>query len=195
MATVPSRPQFLYQGPFQRGEIRELQYDSAFRDPQVYLIPVGLDRMFYPDSNLLESRSWRVLDQRIPTPLAITPSQLADSGWQPFTGSTSGYFEEARRYPAFRAYPDAGGYSNAEMLASSRLVGRSIWNTPWALVIAATRCSRTRPPALIPAMRMPGWTRSSTARRCRPSPTPPPAPPTATAMACGTSACFSRPIL
>ena len=103
--------------------------------PQVYFVPVGLDRMYYPESNLLEPRSWRVLDQRIPVPLAITPAQLTDSGWQPFTGSTSGYFEEARRFPAFRAYHDAGGYSNAEMLHSSRLVGRSVWNTQWVLII------------------------------------------------------------
>ena len=103
--------------------------------PQVYFVPVGLDRMFDPESDSLESRSWRVLDQRIPVPLAVTPSQLSDSGWLPFTGSTSGYFEEARRFPAFRAYHDAGGFSNTEMLNTSRLVGRSVWNTQWVLII------------------------------------------------------------
>ena len=106
--------------------------------PQVYLVPVGLDRMYLPESNTLESRSWRVLDQRIPVPLAITSSQLTDPGWLPFTGSSSGYFEEARRYPAFRAYHDAGGYTNAEMLQSSRLVGRSVWNTQWVLIIPSS---------------------------------------------------------
>ena len=106
--------------------------------PQVYLVPVGLDRMYLPESNTLDFRSWRVLDQRIPVPLAITSSQLNDPGWLPFTGSSSGYFEEARRYPAFRAYHDAGGYSNSEMLQSSRLVGRSVWNTQWVLIIPSS---------------------------------------------------------
>ena len=114
--------------------------------PQVYLVPIGLDRMYLPESTDLEWRSWRVLDQRIPVPLAITPSQLADPGWHPFTGSSSGYFEEARRYPAFRAYPDSGGYANAEMLASSRLVGRSVWNTQWVLIIP-TAALLADPPA------------------------------------------------
>jgi hypothetical protein len=114
--------------------------------PQVYLVPIGLDRMYLPESTDLEWRSWRVLDQRIPVPLAVTPSQLADPSWHPFTGSTSGYFEEARRYPAFRAYHDAGGYSNAEMLASSRLVGRSVWNTQWVLIIP-TAALLADPPA------------------------------------------------
>lgn len=106
--------------------------------PQVYLVPIGLDRMYLPESNELEARSWRVLDQRIPVPLAVTPSNLSDPGWLPFTGSTSGYFEEARRHPAFRAYHDAGGYSNTEMLHSSRLVGRSVWNTQWVLITPAS---------------------------------------------------------
>lgn len=103
--------------------------------PQVYLVPVGMDRMFLPDSTTLADRSWNVVDQRIPVPLPISPSNLADPNWQPFTGSANGFFEEIRKFSSFRAYHDAGGYSPSEMLSTGRLVGRSVWNTQWVLII------------------------------------------------------------
>jgi hypothetical protein len=91
--------------------------------------------MFLPDSTTLENRSWNVVDQRIPVPLPITSSNLTDPNWRPYTGSTSGFFEEIRKFSSFRAYHDAGGYSAQEMLNSGRLVGRSVWNTQWVLII------------------------------------------------------------
>ncbi len=103
--------------------------------PQVYLVPVGDDKMFLPDSRSLASRSWKVVDQRIPTPIAISPDNLANPDWQPFTGSATGFFEGIRKFSSFRAYHDAGGWSSSEMLQSGRLVGRSVWNTQWVLII------------------------------------------------------------
>jgi hypothetical protein len=103
--------------------------------PQVYLVPVGLDRMFYPSSPVLDYRSWNVVDQRIPPPLTITATQLADPAWQPYTGSTSGFFEEIRKFSSFRAYHDAGGWTTGQMLVSGRHIGRSVWNTQWVLII------------------------------------------------------------
>jgi hypothetical protein len=103
--------------------------------PQVYFVPVGSDRMFLPDSTALASRAWNVVDQRIPAPLSISPANLIDPNWRPFTGSTNGFFEEIRKFSSFRAYHDAGGYSPSEMLSTGRLVGRSVWNTQWVLII------------------------------------------------------------
>lgn len=103
--------------------------------PQVYLIPVGQDRLFLPDSRLLEHRSWNVVDQRIPAPMAINASHLSDPDWLPFSGSAHGTFEDVRKFSSFRAYHDAGGWDDLEMLQSGRLVGRSVWNSQWVLII------------------------------------------------------------
>ncbi|MBE2284564.1 MAG: hypothetical protein IAE77_13995 [Prosthecobacter sp.] len=103
--------------------------------PQVYLIPLGADRMFLADSNTLQTREWNVVDQRIPTPLPITPAQLTNPDWHPFTGSTSGYFDEIRKFSSFRAFPDSVGTTRDDIISSSRLVGRSAWNTKWVLII------------------------------------------------------------
>ncbi|WP_411845984.1 LamG domain-containing protein [Roseibacillus persicicus] len=103
--------------------------------PQAYLIPVGSDQMFVPDSPSLEHRSWNVVDQRIPAPLAITLSDLNSTTWQPATESSSGYFNDLRKFSSFRAYHDAGGWADEEMLTNSRLIGRSVWNTQWVLII------------------------------------------------------------
>jgi hypothetical protein len=103
--------------------------------PQAYLVPVGTDRMYYPQSPVLDYRSWNVVDQRIPAPLTITATQLADPDWQPYSGSTSGFFEEMRKFSSFRVYHDAGGWTTQQMLVNGRHIGRSVWNTQWVLII------------------------------------------------------------
>lgn len=135
--------------------------------PQVYFLPVGMDRMFLPDSTTLADRSWNVVDQRIPVPLPISPANLADPNWQPFTGSASGFFEEIRKFSSFRAYHDAGGYSPSEMLSTGRLVGRSVWNTQWVLIIpSATLLNDPANPSagidtLIYGAPLPGFTQAT----------------------------------
>lgn len=103
--------------------------------PQVYLVPVGMDRMFYPHSPVLDYRSWNVVDQRIPAPLSVGARQLEDPDWQPFSGSVNGLFEEIRKFSSFRAYHDAGGWTTDQMLVNSRHIGRSVWNTQWVMII------------------------------------------------------------
>jgi hypothetical protein len=39
-----------------------------------------------------------------------------------------------RKHAALRAYHD-GGFDLSEMTFSSRLIGRSVWNTQWLLII------------------------------------------------------------
>ncbi|MHC4343333.1 MAG: hypothetical protein ACYSUP_01445 [Planctomycetota bacterium] len=48
--------------------------------------------------------------------------------------SVPGPLAEIRRYTRFRAYPD-GGFDPSEMTYDSRLIGRSVWNTRWLLII------------------------------------------------------------
>ena len=104
--------------------------------PLVYLVPVGYDRMRVPGSDVGKTVEWAVADQVTPVPYAIGSSQLDDRDWTPmYDGYTGGIDIAARirRHPSFRAATDA----DAEALNSTRLVGRSVWNTRWMIVIPA----------------------------------------------------------
>ena len=44
-------------------------------------------------------------------------------------------FDEVRHFASFRAYHDAGVYDDTETTKDTRLIGRSVWNTDWMLLI------------------------------------------------------------
>jgi len=102
--------------------------------PRVYLVPAGTDMMMYPSDTDLGVRRWNVLDQKIPVPFPVLQSNLDDNTWRPLDtlGGTEG---EIRKFSSFRAYPDSGSFDQSEMTFDSRLVGRSVWNTRWLLII------------------------------------------------------------
>ena len=102
--------------------------------PRVYLVPVGSDVMAYPSDTSLNVRLWNVLDQKIPVPYPILESNLDDAAWRPLDtlGGTEG---EIRKFSSFRAYHDSGYFDESEMTFDTRLVGRSVWNTRWMLII------------------------------------------------------------
>ncbi len=106
--------------------------------PAVYLVPAGIDAMRVPgggeDGTLLY---WNVADQVIPVPYAIGSAELDNPDWQPlFSGETGGIdpMAKIRRIPSFRAI--IGDDDDAEP-ASTRLIGRSAWNTRWVMIIPA----------------------------------------------------------
>lgn len=102
--------------------------------PRVYLVPAGLDIMYVPGSADFATREWNVVDQRIPVPLPVSQSNLRDPSWIPLRDSVNGNIAEIRRYSSFRAYHNAG-FTQDQMSFDSRLVGRSVWNTRWLLII------------------------------------------------------------
>ncbi len=109
-------------------------YDTTLMSPtpRVYLIPVGEDRVW---ADVGQTRSWQVIDQVIPVPYPITETELENSmQWLPMLDTTLEPFADIRRYSRFRAYPD-GGFNPDEMAYDSRLIGRSVWNTKWLLII------------------------------------------------------------
>ena len=112
-------------------------YDNAALSttPRVYLVPVGLDVMYVPNSVELDTREWDVVDQVIPVPLPTRASDLANQNWIPSADGLSGSFDKIRRHSSFRAYHDSGYLNEDDMVSDSRLVGRSVWNTKWVLVI------------------------------------------------------------
>ncbi len=103
--------------------------------PRVYLVPVGADVLRAQDGNDFETRMWRVVDQKIPIPFEIGQSEIKNANFQPALDSLAGNMAEIRKFSSFRAYHDSGGFSQQEASTDSRLIGRSVWNTEWMLVI------------------------------------------------------------
>ena len=104
--------------------------------PVVYLVPAGMDKMRVPgggeDGTVLY---WNVADQVIPVPYAIGSMELDDPDWQPLYAGYAGGVDmmaKIRRIPSFRAI-----ISGDAEPASTRLVGRSAWNTRWVMIIPA----------------------------------------------------------
>ncbi len=105
--------------------------------PRVYLIPVGADIMRVSNSQEQEIRIWDVVTQRIPVPFTINQQQLNAESYIPSVDSLDGLFAEIQRFGDFRAYPTVDGVSSTsdEFTSDSRLIGRSVWNTRWMLII------------------------------------------------------------
>lgn len=104
-------------------------------EPRVYLIPVGQDVMRSPTRNGIATRSWTVLDQAIPLPYNVGGADVDDPDWIPVMHSLREPMAQLRRYSSLRAYHDDGDFDSAETCNNSRLVGRSVWNTRWLLII------------------------------------------------------------
>lgn len=110
--------------------------------PHVYLVPVGLDAMRSPPlGDASGVRTWQVDDVIVPLPFNIGASGLST---QPFYQSGDSLSEPLfgiRKHRSFRTVDDASIFagSNGRIFPStftnSRLVGRSVWNTRWKLVI------------------------------------------------------------
>ena len=112
-------------------------YDNSnlSETPRMYLFPTCMDVMLVPDSTELETREWTVVDQKLPIPLPVIGSDLNNPDWIPSLDSLDGSMNKIRRFSSFRAYHDSGYFDANEMSFESRLVGRSVWNTQWMIII------------------------------------------------------------
>ncbi len=103
-------------------------------DPRVYLMPAGADVLRAPDPNIFTVRDWMVMDQVIPIPFPVGAQDMQRYDWTP--GQTLDDSSVAvRRYPQMRAYAYSGSFDEAQVASDSRLVGRSVWNRRWLLII------------------------------------------------------------
>jgi len=119
-ATSPPDPVVTYSDP-----------NALSATPYIYLIPAGVDSLRAPSSNLV--RTWQIEDQAIPLPFDIGG---AFSSANILTGGrslTESYV--LRKHQAFRAVPDGTVFSSALGFTNSRLIGRSVWNGRWKIVI------------------------------------------------------------
>ncbi len=100
--------------------------------PRVYFIPAGIDIMRVSrtdDPN--ELRTWKVVEQAIPAPFPASNAMISQSGYIPLLDGLNGHYGDQRKFSDFRAYPDSADVPTVD----TRLLGRSIWNTQWMLII------------------------------------------------------------
>lgn len=105
--------------------------------PRAYMVPVGNDYLRTSSSDQPMTRMWSVQEQRIPTPFVINQSNLAAPGYIPTLNGVDGTFAQLRRHGDFRMYHDNGDpdADDSELILDSRLIGRSVWNSEWMLII------------------------------------------------------------
>lgn len=107
--------------------------------PLVYLIPAGLDSMRTPSIGGLPSRvrTFNVMDHALPFPFDIGGVEGSSNvGFQ----TQGDPFFLPRRHQPFRAVDDPSLFFGTipDEFTNSRLVGRSVWNGKWKLVIPAS---------------------------------------------------------
>jgi hypothetical protein len=139
--------------------VRFINYDSAAQvglspTPYVYFLPVGNDVLRSPVpqnySGAVPIREWKILDQILPAPLAITDlsSTFGQSTWIPINEmEMDEQFAALRRYAQMPAYHD-GNPNPVDLDGYRRLIGRSVWNTRWLLIIPAGSLLNDRNEAL-----------------------------------------------
>ena len=104
--------------------------------PRAYLVPIGNDYLRF--SSAVESgvRVFGIQEQRIPTPFVINQGQISSPGFIPTLNGIDGGFGQIRRHGNFRMYHDNDGtIDDSELTLDSRLIGRSVWNSEWMLII------------------------------------------------------------
>jgi hypothetical protein len=114
--------------------------DVLSATPYIYIIPVGEDAMLAPPlggNSLI--RTWSVQDQALPLPYNLGASDFNNTQFFNANGTLSEQPWINRKHQAFRAVNDpAFFYSSLPAeFTSSRLIGRSVWNTRWKIVIPA----------------------------------------------------------
>ena len=114
--------------------------------PYVYLIPVGADSMRSPPLGDVSSiRTWNVDDVTIPLPFNIRASDFSTTPVYTSADSLSESLFAVRKHQAFRPvsttsafntsiYGATGGFQPSQY-TNKRLIGRSVWNSKWKLVI------------------------------------------------------------
>jgi hypothetical protein len=126
----------LYATKIRAAGVRMEGYPGAelARTPGVYLIPAGLDYMIIPNSPTLATRAWKVVDQAIPSPYQLGSTELGSANWIAGLDALTGAQGETRRFSSFRASvsPDP---KDDNAFNSTRLIGRSVWNDQWILII------------------------------------------------------------
>ncbi|TVQ35698.1 MAG: hypothetical protein EA370_09045 [Wenzhouxiangella sp.] len=103
--------------------------------PRIYMFPVGADVLRAPSFDDFTTRQWQVIDQVLPVPFPIGSQDLRNVNWLPLADSLSNSFNEIRRYSQFRAHHFSEPFDESQIATDSRLIGRSVWNREWVVII------------------------------------------------------------
>ena len=112
--------------------------------PYAYLIPCGNDVMRAPPLGDTDTiRTWTVQDQALPLPYNLGANDFNSTQFFNATGTLSSQPWIIRKHQAFRAVANPDLFTGAPPLefSSTRLIGRSAWNTRWKIVIPACTLS------------------------------------------------------
>jgi len=114
--------------------------------PYIYLIPVGQDSMRSPplgDTSTI--RSWTVDDVAIPLPFNVGASDFSSRPFYTAANSLSEPLFAVRDHEPFRPVSTTSAFNTSiygaegalqpSEYTNKRLIGRSIWNSKWKLVI------------------------------------------------------------
>ncbi|MCF7674053.1 MAG: hypothetical protein K9M97_01820 [Akkermansiaceae bacterium] len=113
-----------------------LDPDALSATPYIYLIPVGIDSMRSPPlGDVSKVRSWTVNDQAIPLPFNIGNTDFSENAGFLSGDSLSEEPFAIRKHQAFRAVPAGTVFGSAPGFTNSRLIGRSVWNSQWKIII------------------------------------------------------------
>ncbi len=115
-----------------------------------FLLPVGSDIMRTPQGSAgANIRVWNLLDQTLPPPQPIGGSFVSPD-WVPWdTWTAAGIPGDPRLAVQRRRLPSIGACDPTAVACdvSTALVGRSVWNTRWKLIIPGSSLSNKVPPA------------------------------------------------
>lgn len=114
--------------------------NSLGATPYVYLIPCGNDSMLAPplgDTNTV--RTWTVQDQALPLPFNLGATAFNSTQFFDANGTLTEQPWILRKHQAFRPVADATMFYSSvpQEFTNTRLIGRSVWNSRWKIVIPA----------------------------------------------------------
>lgn len=117
-----------------------LDPDSLASTPYVYLIPVGTDSMRSPPlGDTSDIRSWQVNDVAVPMPFNIGGNGFSTHAYYQAADSLTEPLFSLRKHQAFRPVDSAEPFNEFTLefspYTNARLIGRSVWNSQWKLVI------------------------------------------------------------
>jgi len=108
--------------------------DRLARMPYAYLLPAGKDVIRPRDTDGL-LRYWNITEQLLPVPHPIGQADLENPTWSARNDGLDGQLFAIKPYASFQAFPYSDTLTASELNTDTRLIGRSVWNTEWVLVI------------------------------------------------------------
>ena len=123
-----------------------LDANALSATPYIYLIPCGADSMRTPPlGDTSTVRTWNVDDVAVPLPFNIGASDFSTTPFYTSANSLSEPLFAVRKQEAFRPVSTTDAFETSiygatgslepSQYTNQRLIGRSIWNSKWKLVI------------------------------------------------------------